>query len=167
MSKEVLEELDKKGASRYNSLEVSEDNIETGRKDMYKELLFEDEKGPHEDRKKPRDLGKKEPSSVDSYLTYKFKKKGGFSGFNYEEKSILVDKDNRVLIPKKIRDKEGIGPGDRIKLADVNGEIILEKVSDRSDLKAELREGYKKSAEEAKRINKEIFSATREVFEDT
>lgn len=156
-----------------NSLEKIINNIknpkvilEAGRRDRYKKLVVEGKNKADENKESSGYSKGNKASPVDTYIEHKFRRKNDFDGFQYEEKTMLVDKDNRILIPKKIRDIEGIEPGDRIRFSDVNGEIILEKVSNRSELESDLEKGYKENAEKSKEINEEMILLSKEAFKD-
>lgn len=53
------------------------------------------------------------------------------------EKYVKIGERGQIVIPKEIRDKENIQPEDRLKLIDLDGEIII-KV-EKQERQAELR----------------------------
>lgn len=160
-----IENLEEKEAKESKKSDFSRLYIEYGTKDTYKRLIVERENSPEEDKVPQKTLEEINTSTVDSYITHKFKVVNNFDGHCYEGETMIVDKDNRILIPKNIRDKENIKPGDSIKFRDIDGEFILEKVSDKSGLEEDLKEGYKRNAEKAKEINKEMFSVAKKTLE--
>ena len=53
---------------------------------------------------------------------------------------ITVDMGGRVLIPKELRDRIGLGPGDLLELSEINEQITLKPV--RQTMPLEKRHGF-------------------------
>ncbi len=73
----------------------------------------------------------------------------------------IVGERGQVTIPKKIRMREHIHSGDKVKIIDRDGDIVIKKV----DLSEELKEGYVKMAETSKKISEEMLTASKEALD--
>lgn len=71
-----------------------------------------------------------------------------------------VGERGQVTIPKKIREEEKIRGGDEVIFEKERGRIYLKK----KQKKEKLKECYKKMAERDKKINKEMFKASKEAL---
>ncbi len=73
----------------------------------------------------------------------------------------IVGERGQVTIPKKIRMREHIHSGDKVKIIDRDGDIVIKKV----DLSEELKEGYVKMSEMSKKISEEMLTASKEALD--
>ncbi len=73
----------------------------------------------------------------------------------------IVGERGQITIPKEIRIREHIRGGDKVKVIDRDGEIVIKKV----DLSEELKEGYVKMAETSKKISEEMLIASKEALD--
>ena len=53
------------------------------------------------------------------------------------EKYVVLGERGQIVIPKEIRDKEGIEPEDRLRVIDLDGELII--TVEKKDKKPEIR----------------------------
>ena len=60
-----------------------------------------------------------------------------FSDYMIIEKYVVLGERGQIVIPKEIRDKEGIEPEDRLRVIDLDGELII--TVEKKDKKPEIR----------------------------
>ena len=72
-----------------------------------------------------------------------------------------VGERGQVTIPKNIREKEGIRPGDEVEVVDREGSILVRK----KPQEEELKEGYRRMARRDKKVGEEMLKATEEALE--
>ena len=72
-----------------------------------------------------------------------------------------VGKRGQITIPKSIREKEDIKGGDKVKVIEKDGKIIIKQI-DRTE---ELKEAYQEMAKQSEEISEEMLTASKEALD--
>lgn len=72
-----------------------------------------------------------------------------------------VGERGQITIPKNIREREGIRPGDEVEVVDREGSILVRK----KPKKEELKEGYRRLRRRDKEVSEEMLNAAEEALE--